>query len=105
MMLPAMTVAWWILAVPASGLPGFDADPAADEAAVAGAGERVKPKLISPAMVAAAQSFIHLPLGAERYARVGDRLYVFVLERHYHPPGTVGAPEGWHKGVTMYELR
>ena len=31
--------------------------------------------------------------------------YVFVLERHYHPPGFVGGPTGYHKGVTVYEFR
>ena len=67
--------------------------------------ERVKPKLISPAMVAAAESFINLPMGSERYAMVGGKRYVFVLEQHYHPPGYVGGPTGYHKGVTMYELR
>jgi len=67
--------------------------------------ERVKPKLVSPAMVAAAESFINLPMGSERYATVGGKRYVFVLEQHYHPPGYVGGPTGYHKGVTMYELR
>jgi hypothetical protein len=65
----------------------------------------VKPKLVSPAMVAAAESFIQLPMGSERYATVGGRRYVFVLEQHYHPPGYVGGPTGYHKGVTMYEVR
>jgi hypothetical protein len=56
-------------------------------------------------MVRVAQGFLDLPMGAERFATVGGRRYVFVLEPHYHPPGFVGAPNGYHKGVTMYELR
>ena len=56
-------------------------------------------------MVAAAESFIQLPMGSERYARVDGKRYVFVLEQHYHPPGYVGGPTGYHKGVTMYEVR
>jgi hypothetical protein len=66
--------------------------------------ERVKPKLVTPAMVTAAESYVNLPLGTEVYGTVDGRDYVFVVERHYHPPGTIGAPNGWHNGVTMYEL-
>jgi hypothetical protein len=44
-------------------------------------------------------------MGAERVAEILGQRYIFVLERHYHPPGFVGAPSGWHKGVTAYELR
>jgi hypothetical protein len=51
-----------------------------------------------------AQSFLDLPMGAERTATIDGHQYVFVLELHYHPPGFVGAPNGWHKGVTLYEL-
>jgi hypothetical protein len=46
-----------------------------------------------------------LPMGDERFVAIDGHRYVFVLERHYHPPGFVGAPNGWHKGVTVYELR
>ncbi len=67
--------------------------------------ERVRPKWVTPAMVAAAQRFINLPMGSERYVVVDGKTYVCVLERHYHPPGFVGAPTGYHKGVTLYELR
>jgi hypothetical protein len=111
-MVPAIAFACWFAVVPPAGstdpLVGDEAstDDAAqidqDDLATA---ERVKPKLISPAMVAAAESFINLPMGSERYAMVGGKRYVFVLEQHYHPPGYVGGPTGYHKGVTMYELR
>ena len=43
-------------------------------------------------------------MGAEHYETLGGKRYVFVLERHYHPPGFVGAPNGWHKGVTVYAV-
>jgi hypothetical protein len=29
--------------------------------------------------------------------------YMARLEPHYHPPGFKGGPNGWHKGVTVYE--
>jgi hypothetical protein len=105
MMVPALTVVAWLLAQPVVPVADVDAeDTAAEDAALATA-ERVPPKLISPAMVAAAESFLDLPLGTERFAWVEGKRYVFVLERHYHPPGTPGKPSGFHKGVTMYELR
>jgi hypothetical protein len=69
------------------------------------AGERVAVKLVTPEIVRVARSFLDLPMGAERSVSLGGQTYVFVLERHYHPPGFVGAPNGWHKGVTVYEYR
>lgn len=111
MMVPAIAFAWWFAALPAA-LPGEpDADPSTDdglataEEAAPDPAARVKPRLVNPAMVAAAQSFVTLPMGSERYATVDGKRYVFVLEQHYHPPGYVGGPTGYHKGVTMYELR
>jgi hypothetical protein len=99
MMVPAIAFAWWFI-----GLPVPDATEAPVDDVVM-SGERVKPKLVTPAMIAAAESFVRLPLGTERYAAVDGRPYVFVVERHYHPPGYVGGPTGWHNGVSMYELR
>jgi hypothetical protein len=78
------------------------ADP---EEAPSAAGQRVSVKLVTPELVRLARSFLDLPMGAERPVSVDGRRYVFVLEHHYHPPGFVGGPNGWHKGVTVYELR
>jgi hypothetical protein len=69
------------------------------------AGQRVSVKLVTPELVRLARSFLDLPMGAERPVNVDGRRYLFVLEHHYHPPGFVGGPNGWHKGVTVYELR
>ena len=66
---------------------------------------RVPVKLVTPAIVRVARTFLDLPMGAERSVEVEGRRYVFVLERHYHPPGFVGGPIGYHKGVTVYEFR
>jgi len=30
--------------------------------------------------------------------------YMARLEPHYHPPGFKGGPNGWHKGVTVYQI-
>jgi hypothetical protein len=68
-------------------------------------GERVPVKLVTTGIVRVAKTFLDLPMGAERAANIDGRRYVFVLERHYHPPGFVGGPHGWHKGVTAYEMR
>jgi hypothetical protein len=59
--------------------------------------------LVTPAIARQARAFLDLPMGAEREADVEGHHFVFVLEPHYHPPGFVGAPTGWHKGVTVYE--
>ncbi len=69
------------------------------------AAERVPLKVVTPEIVRAAETFVNLPMGAERFMTVDGHRYAFVLEQHYHPPGFVGAPNGWHKGVTVYELR
>lgn len=55
-------------------------------------------------VIAFAKTLVNLPMGAEQIKEIGGQRYVFVLERHYHPPGFVGAPVGFHKGVTAYEL-
>jgi hypothetical protein len=112
MMVPAIAFACWFASLPAQEPFASILDDTVDEASAPDGtdeavetAERVKPKLVSPAMVAAAESFINLPMGSERYASVNGKRYVFVLEQHYHPPGYVGGPTGYHKGVTMYELR
>lgn len=61
--------------------------------------------LITADIARVARSFLDLPMGSERFADVNGQHFVFVLQRHYHPPGFVGAPSGWHKGVTVYALR
>jgi hypothetical protein len=69
-------------------------------------GERIPIRTAIPAeVIAYAKTLVNLPMGAEQVATIGGTRYVFVLERHYHPPGFVGAPSGWHKGVTAYLLR
>ncbi len=68
-------------------------------------GKRVALKIVTPEIIRVARRFLDLPMGDERFVAIDGHRYVFVLERHYHPPGFVGAPNGWHKGVTVYELR
>lgn len=117
MLVPAMAFAWWIVSMSPHGHParaqGDDAAPA--EPATAGdddadgtdetTGERVRLKVVTPAIVRAARTYLDLPMGTARTESIDGRRYVFVLERHYHPPGFVGGPHGWHKGVTVYEMR
>jgi hypothetical protein len=75
----------------------------------ASSGERVPVKIVTPEIVRAAKVYLKelldSPFGAERSATLGGKRYAFVLEPHYHPPGFVGGPHGWHKGVTVYEVR
>jgi hypothetical protein len=73
--------------------------------------ERVMIKVVTPDIVREAQSFLgvamrsKLPIGAEHYVTIDGQRYVLRIEWHYHPAGFVGAPNGWHHGVTVYELR
>lgn len=60
---------------------------------------------IDPAVVAAARSFLNLPMGAGRLLSLDGRRYAFCLEPHYHPPGFSRGPVGWHKGVTVYDTQ
>jgi hypothetical protein len=59
---------------------------------------------VAPEIQRAAERLLRLPYGAERVVAVGDREYKFKVEPHYHAPGT-RPPEGWHKGVTVYDDR
>jgi hypothetical protein len=123
MLVPAFAFAWWLVSLPT---PPWSAASSGDVARLQAlretrlqasepavdrpldgewSGERVPVKVVTPAIVKVAQSFLDLPMGDERFVAIGGHRYVFVLERHYHPPGFVGAPNGWHKGVTAYELR
>ena len=122
MLVPAMAFVWCVLSAEASGT---------QHAAHAGTAvaSRPRPALVdgpsvavpSPApisgeqrtpirsaipaeVIAFAKTLVNLPMGAEQTAEILGQRYIFVLERHYHPPGFVGAPVGWHKGVTAYEL-
>ncbi|HVJ20945.1 MAG TPA: hypothetical protein VM686_36295 [Polyangiaceae bacterium] len=58
---------------------------------------------LDPAVVEAARWFLNLPMGAGRFLSLNGKRYAFCLERHYHPPGYTRGPQGWHKGVTVYD--
>ena len=105
MLVPTMAFAMWMVSLPAGAPPmSLDGLQAASDRLDA-SGERVKVKLVTPELVGIAEGFLTLPMGAERFVTLHGKRCVFVLERHYHPDGFVGAPNGWHKGVTVYELR
>ena len=58
---------------------------------------------IPAGIVQLATTLVNLPMGAERIFDIDGKTYAFVLEPHYHAPGsTTTAPTGWHKGVTVY---
>ena len=66
-------------------------------------GERVKPKIVTPTLVRAAQGFLDLPMGDERFLAVDGHRYVFVLEQHYHSARFRRRPERLAQGG--YRLR
>lgn len=41
--------------------------------------------------------------GTETPFEIDGKRYLGRVEQHYHPPGYQGGPNGWHKGVTVYE--
>jgi len=109
MLVPAMAFAWCVVSLPVRSpaatrtahvtvrAPRESTDGAPERTVVRGP--------IAPDVIAFAKTLVNLPMGAEQFAEIDGQHYVFVLERHYHPPGFVGAPSGWHKGVTAYELQ
>ena len=132
MLVPAMAFAWWLVSVSSAAPPdhvgaasgpvaqsGSDRQPQDGDGQPVGgvadiaeverngdtSGRRVPLKVVTTEIVRLAKSFLDLPMGSERPVNVDGRRYLFVLERHYHPPGFVGGPHGWHKGVTAYELK
>jgi peptidoglycan hydrolase-like protein with peptidoglycan-binding domain len=68
-------------------------------------GYRAMTGRIPAGVVAKAKSLLHHDYGTEIPFELEGRRYVARLERHYHPPGYVGGPNGWHKGVTVYEAK
>jgi hypothetical protein len=121
MLIPAIALSAWFpwISIPPGVEPVQDTqvetghleaqEAAAEEQAAAAAAvdepapERLRLKVVTPEIVRLAQSLLDLPMGFEHYATVDGHTYVFVLELHYHPPGFVGGPNGYHKGVTVYE--
>ncbi|MGV8123188.1 MAG: peptidoglycan-binding protein [Candidatus Xenobiia bacterium LiM19] len=54
---------------------------------------------------AKARSLLGGDFGTETPFELDGKKYVARVEHHYHPPGYVGGPTGWHKGVTVYEQK
>jgi hypothetical protein len=59
---------------------------------------------INGAVLAAAREQLNLPMGFGRRLTVKGQNYLFCTEPHYHPPGYNNGPEGWHKGITVYQV-
>lgn len=103
-MLPTIAFAFWVATLPAAQ-PQLSLDGMIEGSAHLDAtGDRVKVKWVTPELVDVASTFLDLPMGAERFRTLHGKRYVFVLEQHYHPPGFVGGPIGFHKGCTVYEV-
>jgi hypothetical protein len=56
-------------------------------------------------VTARAQSLLGGDYGTETPFELDGKRYVARVEHHYHPPGYVGGPNGWHKGVSVYEQK
>lgn len=60
-------------------------------------------KQLPPAAVSTANRLLSGDYGTETPFEVNGRHFMARVEPHYHPPGFKGGPNGWHKGVTVYE--
>lgn len=60
---------------------------------------------ISPEVVAEAKSLLGGDWGTLTPFEANGKRYMARVEPHYHPPGYQGGPNGWHKGVTVYEAK
>lgn len=49
-----------------------------------------------------AKQLLSNKMGEEFQFEIGGVNYFARVEPHYHPPGYIGGPNGWHKGVTVY---
>lgn len=112
MLVVAMAFAWCVISAeqagrdqaPRSAAP-VAAAPRAQAPVAPIEGQRTQIRSAIPVnVIEFAKTLVNMPMGAEQVQEIDGQRYVFVLERHYHPPGFVGAPSGWHKGVTAYEL-
>jgi hypothetical protein len=113
MLVPAMAFAWCVISAEATASPPNAvrvhpktlAGASAPSSPAAPGEQRVSIRGPIPAeVIAYAKTLVNLAMGEERIAEIDGQRYIFVLEHHYHPQGFVGAPNGWHKGVTAYEL-
>jgi hypothetical protein len=59
--------------------------------------------VIDRAVLKAAPNQLDLPLGGARFVTLHGKRYLFCLEQHFHEPGSGEGPDGWHKGVTVYD--
>lgn len=59
--------------------------------------------VIDRAVLKAAPNQLDLPMGGARFVTLRGKRYLFCLELHFHEPGSGAGPDGWHKGVTVYD--
>lgn len=58
---------------------------------------------VTPAVAKIAATLLHNEFGTMIPFTLNGIQYMARLEPHYHPPGFKGGPNGWHKGVTVYQ--
>ena len=59
--------------------------------------------VIDRAVLKAAPNQLDLPMGGSRFVTLHGKRYLFCLEPHFREPGSGEGPNGWHKGVTVYD--
>ncbi|MCK6545981.1 hypothetical protein L6R52_08935, partial [Myxococcota bacterium] len=101
---PAPTPATPAASTPATPTATTPATPHTPSGMTSGAPPGYQPirGAVPPGVVAKARSLLHHEYGTEIPFELDGKRYLARLERHYHPPGYVGGPNGWHKGVTVY---
>jgi hypothetical protein len=73
------------------------------ESGKAPSGYRIMQGTVPESITQAAKQLLSKPFGFETYIELDGIKYFFRAEVHYHPQGYVGGPNGWHKGITVYE--
>lgn len=105
---PAMAAAPTRIATPAPAAPSSPAPspgpaPAGQAKAGAPPGYKTIKGAVPAGVTAKAKSLLSQPMGSEHPFELDGKRYFARLENHYHPPGYKGGPNGWHKGVSVYE--
>jgi hypothetical protein len=57
----------------------------------------------SPEISQIAKNLLRNDFGTTTPFILDNKMYMARVEPHYHPLGFKGGPNGWHKGVTVYE--
>lgn len=59
----------------------------------------------TPEISSVAKNLLKGDFGTMTPFQIGDKKYMARVEPHYHSENYKAGPQGWHKGVTVYEAK